>query len=130
MAENRKMRGLKTWPSLFVATLVFCLIASFLPVGMPLVSAAVPPIENTVPTSCGSVTTNPRHYEVAASPETVHWGYYSKNRAPVISINCSNSVISSLFSSISDPNQYKKQLFTYKHRHGGVKYDLVIDALE
>ena len=92
MAENHKMRWLKTWPSLFVATLVLCLMASFLPVGMPLVSAVVPPIENTVSTSCGSRTTSPRHYKVAASPEKVHWGYYSKNRAPVIAINSQDYV--------------------------------------
>ncbi|MGD1927729.1 MAG: acetamidase/formamidase family protein [Leptolyngbyaceae cyanobacterium] len=92
MAENRKMRGLKTWPSLFVATLVLCLMASFLSVGLPPVSAAVPPIEDTMPTSCGSGATNPRHYEVAASPETVHWGYYSKNLTPVIAINSQDYV--------------------------------------
>ena len=92
MAENRKMRGLKTWPSLFVATLVLCLMASFLPAGMPPVSAAVPPIESTMPTSCDGSATSPRHYEVAASPETVHWGYYSKNLAPVISINSQDYV--------------------------------------
>ncbi|HHP7244254.1 MAG TPA: acetamidase/formamidase family protein, partial [Elainellaceae cyanobacterium] len=92
MAENRKMRGLKTWPSLFVATLVLCLMVSFFSVGMTPVGAVVPPIENTMPTSCDSGATSPRHYEVAASPETVHWGYYSKNRAPVISINSQDYV--------------------------------------
>lgn len=92
MAENRKMRGLKTWPSLFVATLVLCLMVSFFSVGMTPVGAVVPPIESTMPTSCDSGATSPRHYEVAASPETVHWGYYSKNRTPVISIHSQDYV--------------------------------------
>ncbi|WP_017299851.1 acetamidase/formamidase family protein [Nodosilinea nodulosa] len=75
-----------------MATVVLCFGASFLPMGMTQASAAVPPIESTVPTSCGSAAASPRHYRVAASPETVHWGYYSKNLAPVITVNSQDYV--------------------------------------
>lgn len=92
MSENRKKRWPKVWPSLFVATVLLCLGASFLPLGMTQASTAVPPLERTVSTSCGNRASSPRHYKVAASPETVHWGFYSKNLAPVIAVNSQDYV--------------------------------------
>ena len=92
MPENRKKRWPKTWSLLFVATLILCLGASFLPMGMTQASDVVPPLEGTVPTSCVSPAGGPRHYKVAASPETVHWGFYSKNLKPIISVNSQDYV--------------------------------------
>ena len=77
MSENRKRRWMKLWPSLFVATIALCFGVSFLPTDMTQASAAVPPLESTLPTSCSAPASSPRHYRVAASPETVHWGFYS-----------------------------------------------------
>lgn len=92
MSENRRKRWSKIWPSLFITTVVLCFGASLLPTGMGQASAAVPPLESTVPTSCGASTASPRHYQVAASPETIHWGFYSKNLAPIISVNSQDYV--------------------------------------
>lgn len=35
---------------------------------------------------CESPSGDPRHHHVGVSPETVHWGYFSKDRAPVGSV--------------------------------------------
>jgi acetamidase/formamidase len=67
-------------------------MASFLPIGMTPASEPVPSLESTVPKSCGSRADSPRHYKVAASPETVHWGFYSKNLAPIISVHSQDYV--------------------------------------
>lgn len=92
MAEKRRKRWIKTWPSLFIVTLALCMTAGFLPVGMTQASDAVPPEESILPTSCDSSATSPRHYRVAASPETVHWGFYSKNLAPIVAVNSQDYV--------------------------------------
>ncbi|MGB3517118.1 MAG: acetamidase/formamidase family protein [Elainellaceae cyanobacterium] len=92
MVENRKKRWLRTWSVLFVATLALCLGASFLPASQTAASDGIPPLESSLPTTCSTSTASPRHYKVAASPETVHWGFYSKNLAPIISVNSQDYV--------------------------------------
>lgn len=93
MTDFRRRRWVKTWTALFAATVMLCLAASFLPMGMTPASEAVPPpVERSNPTACGARPTAPRHYQVAASPDTVHWGFYSKNLAPVIAVNSKDFV--------------------------------------
>ncbi len=92
MPDKRKKRWVKTWPALSIATIALCVIASFLPIGMTPASDAVPPLETALPTSCSTQSPRPRHFKLAASPETVHWGFYSKNLPPVISVQSQDYV--------------------------------------
>lgn len=41
---------------------------------------------------CPPAGGDPVHHEVAVSPETVHWGYFSKDRAPVVAVNSGDLV--------------------------------------
>ena len=38
--------------------------------------------ENGVEIDCGSPPDSPEHHTLAADADTVHWGYFSKERAP------------------------------------------------
>jgi acetamidase/formamidase len=86
MANPRLKRWLKTGSVLFVATLALCFGASFWPGSRMVAADGIPPIEPTLSTTC-SPSTTPRHYQVAASPDTVHWGFYSKNLQPIVAVN-------------------------------------------
>jgi acetamidase/formamidase len=92
MAENRKGRWLTPWASLFGATCALSILLSFLPWGMTLAQDGLPPVESTLPTSCQAAASSPRHYKIAAGPETVHWGFYSKNLAPQVAVNSQDYV--------------------------------------
>lgn len=88
MSDSNRKGWLRWWSSLLMTALVLWLGSP----GVGQASPTVPPLETAVPTRCGPPSTSPRHYKVAASPETVHWGFYSKKRPPVITINSQDYV--------------------------------------
>ena len=49
-------------------------------------SAAAPPA------ACATPSTAPQHYLIPANAETVHWGYFSKNRKPVLAVHSGDIV--------------------------------------
>ena len=49
-------------------------------------SAAAPPA------ACATPSTAPQHYQIPANAETVHWGYFSKNRKPVLAVHSGDIV--------------------------------------
>lgn len=52
----------------------------------------IPPQQTTVITECDDLSSNPEHFRLSASPETVHWGYFSKNLSPVMTVNSQDYV--------------------------------------
>ncbi|NMF82217.1 acetamidase/formamidase family protein [Nodosilinea sp. P-1105] len=92
MTEYRKGRWFKPWGLLFGVTLVLSWLIGVWPASLAAVEGALPPIESTLPTSCTSPTSSPHHYKLVASPETVHWGFYSKNLDPLVTVNSQDYV--------------------------------------
>ncbi len=44
------------------------------------------------PAACATPSTAPQHYQIPANAETVHWGYFSKNRKPVLAVHSGDIV--------------------------------------
>jgi acetamidase/formamidase len=68
-----------------------CAAFSFLPHSAIYASDGLPAIEPVLSTSCSS-SNNPRHFNLPASPETVNWGFFSKNLSPLVNVNSGDYV--------------------------------------
>ncbi len=87
--KRLKLTLLSVFSSLFIIAL-----ASFLPLFHSPASSLPPPLKiaQAIPADCGNRSASPRHFQVIGNDKTVHWGYFSKNLPPVLSVHSKDYV--------------------------------------